>query len=111
MNLLNSNQEMMMDMLKQSCLENEKLSNFLRDLKCKNTLSRIVCALLHINEKYGLDENKCLNITLTRKEISELAGTTTESAIRILNDLKKEKVIVFYNNRIRIQDMNKLLRY
>ncbi|MGZ4042150.1 MAG: helix-turn-helix domain-containing protein, partial [Bacteroidia bacterium] len=65
----------------------------------------------HLNEKYGLDENKCLNITLTRKEISELAGTTTESAIRILNDLKKEKAIVFYNNRIRIQDMNKLLRY
>ncbi|MGZ4042853.1 MAG: Crp/Fnr family transcriptional regulator, partial [Bacteroidia bacterium] len=49
--LLTSNQEMMMNMLKQSSLENEKLSNILRDLKCKNTLSRIVCALVHLNEK------------------------------------------------------------
>lgn len=110
-NLLSSNQDMMMNMLKQSCTENGRLSNILRDLKCRNTLSRLACAVHTMYDRFGLDENKCINITLTRKEISEIAGTTTESAIRILNDLKKEKVIAFYNNKIRILDMDKLLKF
>jgi len=108
---LAGNNEMLMHLTRQSCIENYKLSNILRDLKCKNMLNRISCALLTVADKYGYDENKCLNITLTRKEIAEISGTTTESAIRILNDLKKEKVISFYNSRIKIQDANKLNGY
>jgi CRP/FNR family transcriptional regulator, polysaccharide utilization system transcription regulator len=111
LNLVASDHLLLMRLMEQSCIENSKISNMLRDLKCKNTLSRMVCAIVNITEKYGLDENKCLNITLTRKEISELAGTTTESAIRILNELRREKLIVFDNSRIRVQDLNKLLRY
>lgn len=111
LNIITSNSEMQMQLIKRCCIDNYKLSNILRDLKCKNTLSRIATALLALGEKFGFDENKCLNVTLTRKDISEISGTTTESAIRILNDLKREKVLVFYNNRIRIQDTNKLLRY
>jgi len=111
MSILSSSNEMLMHLLKQSSIENHELSNFVRELKCKNTLGRIASALIRVSEKFGLDEDKCLNITLTRKEVSELSGTTTESAIRILNDMKKEKVITFHNNRIKILDMNKLLRY
>jgi CRP/FNR family transcriptional regulator len=111
LSVITSNSENLLGLVEKSCMENHKMSNMLRDLKCKNTLSRVVCAIMLLTEKYGYDENRCLNISLTRKEISELAGTTTESAIRILNDLKKEKLIQFYNNRIRILDMSRFLRY
>ena len=111
LNTLTSNENLLMHMLKISCRENHKLSNQLRDLKCKNTLSRIALTLVGIKDKFGLDENKCLNVSLTRKEISELSGTTTESVIRILNDLRNEKVVDFYNNRIIIKDVKKLLHY
>ncbi|MFL5752946.1 MAG: Crp/Fnr family transcriptional regulator [Bacteroidia bacterium] len=111
MELASSQQEMVTAMLRLSCSENKKLSEILRDLKCKNMLSRVAMALIAVGEKFGYDDNKCLDITLTRKDISELSGTTTASAIRILNDLKREKVISFCGKRVRIHDATRLLRY
>lgn len=111
LNILSSNHDMAMHLLKKLNEENNRLANFARDLKCKNMLSRIISTLSYIHDKFGTDENNCLNVTLTRKDFSEIAGTTTESAIRILNDLKKEKAISFYNNRIKIADTNKLMKY
>lgn len=111
MDVLMSNSELMLFLLKTTCSENHKLSNYLRDLKCKNTLSRIAYALVYIADAFGFDDDKCIDVTITRKDISELSGTTTESAIRILNDLKREKVISFFGNRIRILDADKLRGY
>ena len=111
LNILSSNHDLAMYLLKKLSEENNKLANFARDLKCRNTLNRIISALLYIHDKFGTDENECLNVTLTRKDFSEIAGTTTESAIRVLNDLKKERTISFYNNRIRISDATKLTNY
>ncbi len=108
--LISNNVEILLELLKRSNQENHKLSNFLRDLKCTNMLSRVAGALLEITNKFGLDSNKCLNVVLTRKEISEISGTTTESVIRILNQLKKEKIIDFIDNRIKILDNRKLLK-
>ncbi len=111
LNILSANPEIVMALLKQSCQENAKISNYLKDLKCTNMLGRITSTLLEINKKFGTDENKNLNVNLTRKEIGEISGTTTESAIRILNQLKKEKVITLNGSRIRILDINKLQRH
>ncbi len=110
-NILDSNPDITSLLLKNSCDENKKLTDFARDLKCKNTLNRIIKTIVIILEKFGLDEDKCLDLEITRKDLSEIAGTTTESAIRVLNDLKREKIISFYNNRLRIDDINKLLKY
>lgn len=109
--LLNESPELMMNLIKQMSQENQEMSNLIRELKCKNTIGRIASALTKIIGKFGLDENKCLNISMTRKEISELSGTTTESAIRILNDMRRDKVVSFIGNRIKVLDMDKLNRY
>ncbi|MBS1635347.1 MAG: Crp/Fnr family transcriptional regulator [Bacteroidetes bacterium] len=111
LNLMASNPDMFHYVMRHSSQENNRLSDMVRDLKCKNMLSRVARSLVTVSEKYGFDNAHCLNVTLTRKDIAELSGTTTASAIRILNDLKKEKVIGFHNKRIRIQDVNKLMRY
>ena len=106
--ILEENPEVLMSLLKQSCRENYRISNILRDVKCKSMLSRVSNALLEMNKKFGTDENKCIRVNLTRKEIAEISGTTSESVIRILNQLKKEKAISLHDGRIKIIDSNKL---
>ena len=106
--ILEENPEVQLNLLKQSCRENYRLSNILRDVKCKSMLSRVSNTLFEMNKKFGTDENKCLKVNLTRKEIAEISGTTSESVIRILNQLKKEKAISLHEGRIKIIDLNKL---
>jgi CRP/FNR family transcriptional regulator len=110
LSIVSSNTELLTELLRRSSRQNKRMSEYIMMLKCKNTARRIACALLQVGEKFGYDENKCLNVKITRKDISELSGTTTESAIRILNDFKKDKTIGFVNNRIRILDEEKLLQ-
>ncbi|MEO6303478.1 MAG: Crp/Fnr family transcriptional regulator [Bacteroidia bacterium] len=109
--LLSINTDLLLELLKRSSVENYRLSNIISSLKCKNTLGRVAITLSDIAEKFGTDENGFFTLTLTRRDISEMSGTTTESAIRILNDLKKENVISFQNNRIKILDSVKLRKY
>ncbi len=109
--LLESKSALIADLLKRSCRETAQLSTIITALKCMNTEGRIACALTTIEKKFGVDKAGCLDVNLTRKDISEISGTTTESAIRILNSFKKDQSIAFQNNRIKIIDKNKLKLY
>jgi CRP-like cAMP-binding protein len=58
-----------------------------------------VCVVLYmLYSKFGRDLN------FTCKEIAELAGTTTETVIRIVSKLKKNQVIISTRRRIEILD-------
>jgi len=82
----------------------------LKRLSCvgnKQSLGRISEILLYLYEdvfKKGLIEN-----TISRKDMAELAGMSTESAVRILSELKKDKIIKTHSKGIEILDV-KLLR-
>lgn len=111
MNLLETRSGLLFELLKKTSEENTRLSNFVSALKCKNTEERIACTLSVLEEKFGVDSNGCLDVSMTRKDISEISGTTTESAIRILNSFKKDESIGFVKNRIKILDKKKLKLY
>lgn len=77
----------------------------------KHVRERIAEALLLLNEAYGLkDDGKTIDSTLTRREIANIAGTTTETSIRMLSELDKDKIIQLAGKDIRILDMKKLYR-
>ncbi|TRX59420.1 Crp/Fnr family transcriptional regulator [Fulvivirga sp. M361] len=70
---------------------------------------RVARALLLLKAKFGLEEdNVTLSVTLSRREIGELASTTIETAIRTLSQLKKDQVIAFDRKKIKIIDMERL---
>ena len=54
---------------------------------------RIYC-LHNPHYAYIKIEEGNINIKLSREEIANVIGTATESAIRLLSDLKKEDIIV-----------------
>lgn len=68
---------------------------------------RVVDTLLYINRKFG-ELKGFLDITLSRKEYADYAGTTEEQVIRIFSALKKEKLISAKGKKIGIINIDLL---
>ncbi|MEX1381999.1 Crp/Fnr family transcriptional regulator, partial [Lutibacter sp.] len=49
-----------------------------------------------------------IDVILTREEIANTIGTATESAIRLLSNLKKDGVIDLHGKRIKISNKSAL---
>jgi len=94
----------------------ELLSNDLRqaeklimNLAQKNVKARIAEALITLLECYGFDNNgEAINLTIRREDIGNMAGTTTETTIRTLSDLKKDGIIALQGKKIIISDLAQL---
>ena len=72
---------------------------------------RVAEALIMIKECFGMEENgTTLNTVITRKEIGDIAGVTTESTIRKLSDLNKRGVIKLLGRKIDIPDIKRLIQ-
>ena len=69
---------------------------------------KVIDAFLYINRKFG-QTDELLNLTLSRKDIADFAGTTEEQVIRVISALKKEKLIHTDGKQIGITDL-KLLK-
>ncbi|TDH27329.1 Crp/Fnr family transcriptional regulator [Segetibacter sp. 3557_3] len=69
---------------------------------------RVAYALLKLEEKFGLDDQGLLNISLTRQDLASYAGTTYETAFRILTELTQEKLIEFSGKDVQIKDAKAL---
>ena len=65
--------------------------------------------LLWLKETFGLDDNDCIDIKLTREEIANMVGTATESLIRLLGDFKKNKLISLEGKKIKLLDIHGLV--
>lgn len=76
----------------------------------KHVRERIAGAIVLLIEAYGFkDDKQTIDSNLTRREIANIAGTTTETSIRILSDLSKENVIELTGKEIKILDYNNLI--
>lgn len=82
----------------------------LKRLSCianKQALGRIAEILLYLRDDV-FGSNVIKNV-ISRKDIAELAAMSTESAVRILSDLKRDNIINITGNDIEITD-EKILR-
>lgn len=74
----------------------------------KPVKDRLAETLLHLEDTFGLDKENCIDVILTREEIANTIGTATESAIRLLSNLKKDGVIDLIGKKIKILSKNSL---
>lgn len=82
----------------------------LKRLSCignKQSLGRISEILLYLYD--DVFKGELIENTISRKDIAELAGISTESAVRILSELKKDNIIKAHTKGIEILDA-KLLK-
>lgn len=68
---------------------------------------KVIDVLLYINRKFGRT-NDVLNLQLSRREISDFAGTTEEQVIRTLSALRKEGLIETPGRHIAIKNVELL---
>jgi len=80
----------------------------MRNLAHMPVKGRIAQALLLLKEKFGVNEENFLNITLSRQDIASFAGTTYETVFRILNEFFQENIIATEGKDIAILNEEKL---
>ena len=77
----------------------------------KSVKERLAQGLLLLKESYGLeDDNKTINIRITREELANIVGTARETVTRLLFDFEKEGTIALEGKKIKILDQSKLVR-
>jgi len=101
-NIIASNVEFASEIMKWYCRMTEGHLNRMSCLANKQALGRVADILLYLSEKI-FDGNMIENI-ISRKDIAELAGMSTESAVRILSELNKDKIIKIVNKGIEISN-------
>jgi len=79
-----------------------ELNRRLRDVVGERVEQRLFRVMLTLSHRYGTSLN------ITRHELAEMVGATTETVIRILSSLKKRKIITSVRGEITILDEAKL---
>ena len=105
---LEKNPEFTMDVLKTMAISLKNADNLIVDMAQKNVKQRLAETLLHLQKRFGKDNDGFIDINLSREDISNIIGTATESAIRLLSDLKKKNIIEFKGKDIKLLDENAL---
>jgi CRP-like cAMP-binding protein len=91
------------------------LSNDLKDreeqlikLAYNSVRKRVAEALVTLYDRYKKDGEAVFSINISREDLANLAGTAPETAIRMLSDLKSEKLIEIKGSVVTILDYDKL---
>lgn len=72
---------------------------------------RMAEALILLKECYGFEpDSQRINAKLSRRELANLTGTTTETAIRIIAEFRDKNLIRLEGKQIAIVDLEKLHR-
>jgi len=109
MKVLNTNSKLSFQAVKILSEDLKNAEQHLLNITQKTVKQRIAEALLILYKTFGFTEdNQTLNVSLTRQEIGDIAGTTTETTIRTLAKLKKEGVILLYGKKIGISNISLL---
>lgn len=82
----------------------------LRDLMFFGKHGALASTLIRIANTYGVEEGSSIRMTtkFTNTELADLIGATRETVNRMLNQLKKDKIIAYDGGAILIEDLDKL---
>lgn len=107
--LLKTEPKFSMKVLETSAVNWNKATKLITILAQKTAKQRLSEMLLWLKEIFGLDKDDCIDIKLSREELANMIGTSTEASIRLLSELKKEGLIAFEGKRIRLLDIHGLI--
>ena len=109
--MLKFDQGLAFEMMKLLSDELHRAEVKLTHLAQKPIRERLAETLLFIKETYGFEtDGITLNVRLSREEIANLVGTATESAIRLLSELKKDGIVELDGKKIKILRLPQLIK-
>ncbi|NNF01605.1 MAG: Crp/Fnr family transcriptional regulator [Bacteroidia bacterium] len=111
LDVLRNNSDLSLNTIKMLADNLKRSENALVNIKQKNAQERVAESLFILKEKFGLrSDNSTLDVELSRREIGELAGLTTETTIRTLAQLSDQGMIELIGKQISIKDKKALLQ-
>ncbi|MEC7263295.1 MAG: Crp/Fnr family transcriptional regulator [Bacteroidota bacterium] len=108
-NTLQKNPNFTMEVLRHMAHDLKEADDVIVNISQKTVKQRIAEAFLYLKNNFGEDEQGFLALTLSREDISNVVGTATESAIRIISEFKKLGLIHTSGKKIGIKDERKLM--
>lgn len=108
--ILQDNPNFNFKMLKLLSHELGEAARIITDLAQKPVRERLAESLLLLKDTFDLDEEKNIQIKLSREELANIIGTATESVIRLLSEFKKDKLIDVDGRNIKLLNIPGLTR-
>lgn len=89
----------------------KKAEDHIVSLSQKNVRERMAEALLFFKATYGFEKDgQTLALKLSREEIADFVGTSTESAIRLLSEFNTDKIIELSGKQIKLLNSDRLIK-
>lgn len=85
-------------------------AKIITDLAQKPVRERLAETLLILKKNFDLDDDKAIQVKLSREELANIVGTATESVIRLLSEFKKDKLIDLDGRKIKLLNIPALTR-
>lgn len=109
--LVEKNVNLSLQIIKLLSTELKSAEKHITDIAQKPVRERVAEVLLLLKETFGMSaDGKTINAILTREEIANIAGTATESCIRILSELKNDKIIELKGKNIILLNLPMLVK-
>ncbi len=110
-NILASSPKLMFQVVKRMSRDLREAEDHIVSLSQKNVRERMAEALLFLKATYGYEaDNQTINVILTREEIADYVGTSTESCIRLLSEFNQSKMIALNGKKISIINLPELIQ-
>ena len=108
---LKVNYEFLYELMQFFATELKESERNMRNLAHMPVKSRVLQALLTLEEKFGVTPDGYMNIIISRQDLASFAGTTYETVFRVLNELIAEEIIVVHHKQIKVVNKRLLLTY
>lgn len=106
---LQRNPDFTLEVLRHMAHDLKEADDVIVNISQKTVKQRVAEAFLYLRNNFGEDKDGFLALTLSREDISNVVGTATESAIRIISEFKKKGLIRTSGKKIGIKDERKLI--
>lgn len=105
-NLVNNNGKLALNLLSKMSRVADKVILDSLEIRVKHLRGRVAFLLIYFAEEVYLSEE--FDLPLTRKEMAEFVGMTTENVIRTLSEFRKDGILKIYGKTIQIANMDSL---
>lgn len=106
--LVKTNGAFSIQLMQLACRELGEANAYITDIAQKTVRERLAEVLIQLKDKFDLDKDQFLQITLTREELANIVGTATESVIRLLSEFKSDGLIELHGRRIKLINISGL---
>jgi CRP/FNR family transcriptional regulator, polysaccharide utilization system transcription regulator len=106
--LVKTNGAFSMQLMQLACRELGEANAYITDIAQKTVRERLAEVLIQLKDKFDLDKDQFLQITLTREELANIVGTATESVIRLLSEFKSDGLIELHGRKIKLINISGL---